>query len=125
MIRWFNNNFMRASPSKFQLILFGTSLQTGSINVNGDITTKSRTTVKLIGTYLDSKLCFKEHVSNLCSKANKRVNALARVSRTLDTASKLSMVRAFILCYFNYCPLVCHFCGSECSKIWNVCSFEH
>ncbi len=26
------------------------------------------------------------------------------------------MVTAFILCYFNYCPLVWHFCGSECSK---------
>ncbi len=47
---------MQASPNKFQLILFGSSLQTGSIKVNGDVTTKSRTTVKLLGTYLDSKL---------------------------------------------------------------------
>ena len=26
------------------------------------------------------------------------------------------MVRAFILGYFNYCPLVWHFCCSDCSK---------
>ena len=35
---------------------------------------------------------------------------------SLDTSGKLSMVRAFILCYINYCSLVCHFCGSECQK---------
>ncbi len=116
-MRWFNNNFIQANPNKCQsLILFGTSLQTGSSKINGDISIESRTTVKLLGTCLDSKLRFKEHISNLCSKANKRVNAVARVSRTLDTVSKLSMMRAFILCYFNYCPLVWHFCGSGCSK---------
>ncbi len=47
MITGFNNNFMQANPNKFQLILFSTSLQTGSIKVNGDITIESRTTVKL------------------------------------------------------------------------------
>ncbi len=65
MIRWFNTNFMQANPSKRQLILFGTSLQTGSIKVN-DITIESRTIVKVLVTYLDSKLSFKEHVSNSC-----------------------------------------------------------
>ena len=88
---------MQDNPNKFQLILFGTSLPTGNITVNGNITIESRTTVKLLGMYLESKLCLKEHVSKLYSKANKRVNALAWVLRTLNTASKLSMVRAFIL----------------------------
>ncbi len=78
MIRWFNNNFIQANPNKFQLILFGTSLQTGSIKINGDISIESRTTVKLLGTYLDSKLRFEEHVLNLCGKANKTVNAVAK-----------------------------------------------
>ena len=47
--------------------------------MNSDITKESRTTVKLLGTYLDGKLLFKEHISNLCSKANKTVNTVARV----------------------------------------------
>ncbi len=48
-IRSFNNNCMQSNPNKFQIILFGTSIQTGSIKINSDI------------------------VSHLCSMANKRV----------------------------------------------------
>ena len=87
---------MQANPSKFQLIIFGTSLQTGTIKVTDDIVIESRSSVKLLGTLLDSKLRFNEHISSLCCKASNRVNALARVSRTLDSVTKLTMMRSFI-----------------------------
>ena len=32
---------MQANPNKFQLILFGASLQTGTIRINSDITIES------------------------------------------------------------------------------------
>ena len=40
------------------------------------------------------------------------VNALAQVSRTLDSVTKLTMdmVRSFISCYFTYL-LSAHWCG--------------
>ncbi len=79
---------------------------------------------KLLCTYHDSKLWFKEHVSNVCSNANKKSKFTSTGSRTIDAARKLSMARAFILCYFNYCPLVWHFCGSECSKNWEHVQFR-
>ncbi len=59
MIRWSNNNFVQANPNKFQSKLFATSLQAGSIKVNSDTTIESRTTQKLLGTYVDSQLRFK------------------------------------------------------------------
>ncbi len=52
----------------------------------------------------------------VCCKASNRVNALARVSRALDSVTKLTLMKSFISCYFNYCPLLWHFCGNECSK---------
>ncbi len=74
MVNWFNDNYMQANPSKFQLIIFGTSLQTGTIKVTDDIVIESRSSVnllkKLLGTLLDSKLRFSEHVSSLCCKAS-------------------------------------------------------
>ncbi len=118
MVNWFNDNYryMHANPSKFQLIIFGTSLQTGTAKVTDDIVIELRSSVKLLGTFLDSKLRFNEHVSSLYCKAGNTVNALALVSRTLDSVTKLALVRYCISCYFNYCPLICHFCGDECSK---------
>ena len=53
---------------------------------------------------------------SLCCKCSNRLNALARVSRTLNSVTKLTMMRSFISCYFNYSPLVWHFCVNECSK---------
>ncbi len=39
-----------------------------------------------------------------------------QVSRTLDSVTTLTMIRSFISCYFNYCPLVWIFCGNEYSR---------
>ena len=96
-------------------MIFCTSLQTGSIKV-ADIVIESRCSVKLLGMFLDSKLRFNEHISSLYCKASNRVNALPRFSRTLDSVTKLTIIRSFVSCYFNYRPLVWHFCGNECSK---------
>ena len=74
---------MQANPSKFQLIIFGTSLQTGTIKATNDIVIESRSSVQPLGLFLDSTLRFIEHVSSLFCKASSRVNALARVSRAL------------------------------------------
>ncbi len=36
------------------------------------------------------------------------------------------MVRAFVLCYFNYCPLYCGISVAvSVQGIWNVCNFKH
>ncbi len=38
------------------------------------------------------------------------------VSKCLDTGSKMSILQSFILCYYNYCPVVWHFIGTEDAK---------
>ncbi len=34
----------------------------------------------------------------------------------LDQEARLAIYRNFILSNFNYCPVVCHFCGIKCSQ---------
>ena len=35
---------------------------------------------------------------------------------TLDEKTKMLIFKSFILCHFNYCSLVWHFCGTLCTK---------
>ena len=48
------------------------------MEINGDVITNSRE-VKLLGVTLDSQLKFKSYAKALCVKANRKVNAFARI----------------------------------------------
>ena len=55
---------------------------------------------------IDKKLDFKFHVSEVCRKAGRQLNALRRQSRLLNTLGKMKVFNAFIRANLNYCPLV-------------------
>ena len=74
--------------------------------------------VKLLGVHIDNKLNFGHHVSHICQKAGKQVKVLGRLSRVLTESNKLLLYSSFILCYFNYCCVLCYFCNiSDTLKI--------
>ena len=57
---------MKANPENFQFIILG---NTGShILQIVDITTKSVSSVTILGATIDSKLSFKEHINNFIKK---------------------------------------------------------
>ena len=60
--------------------------------------------------------CVYEHIAFLCKKAGRQLNALSRLSSTLDVSSKMILFKSFILCHFNYCPVVWHCCGMGDAK---------
>ena len=64
-----------------------------------------------MGVTIDSKLNFSDHVSNVCKKAARQLNALARISRFLNPASRMILYNSFVMSNFNYCPIAWHFCG--------------
>ena len=72
------------------------------INV-GDVEIETAMYVKLLGMYIDCHL----NLSYLCSK---QMNAIARLSRVLDTNAKMCIVNAFILSNFQICAVVYHHC---------------
>ena len=69
--------------------------------------------MKVLGVTLDNKLNFSHHVSVICTKAARQLNALARISGFLSTTSRMIIYNSFINSNFNYCPLVWHFCGKK------------
>ena len=68
---------MKAHPENFQFIILGnTGLHALQI---GDITTKSISSVNLLGITIDSKLSFKEDINNIIKKAYYKLHILRRL----------------------------------------------
>ena len=78
LFKWFADNKMKTNEDKCHLIV-GTNELT-EIQI-GDFSVKNSGSEKLLDVNIDSKFNFDCHVSDLCSKANKKFRALARVNR--------------------------------------------
>jgi hypothetical protein len=117
-INWFTINKMKANPNKFQaLYLSRDSDSSVHFNINESVLTPDKT-VKLLGVTIDDKLCFDNHISHICQKAGKQINALRRLTNVLNTDSKLKIYDSFIYSNFNYCPVVFNtYSKQHCRKL--------
>lgn len=116
-ITWFNSNFMRVNPDKFQFMLLQ-SRNEFSLDLLGN-TVNPTDMIKLLGVYIDKNLNFSHHVKELIRHSSKQVNVLGRLSRQLSVTCKLRILDAFIVSNFNYCSLAYHEC-----KMSDACKLE-
>ena len=49
----------------------------------------------------------------MCNKAGRQVNALQRLKGTLDSETRLTIYKSFILSQFNYCTVLWMFTGNK------------
>ena len=111
-IQWFDVNEMQANPGKFQFMLFSRkTLSQQCITLGNDTVLFSESCVTVLGVMIDENLNFSEHVSSLCNKAARQLNALVRISKYIDVPSRKMIYKSFIVSNFTYCALVWHFCG--------------
>ena len=61
--------------------------------------------VKLFGIHINNKLNFDYHVNQLCKKASKKLHALARIAKYMDTNKQRMLMKVFVSSEFSYCPL--------------------
>ena len=79
-----------------------------SLDINSKISldkcvAKNTESQKLLGVTFDRKLHFNEHVSNLCDKASKKIQALARSFPYMCLNQRKIVMKAYFLSQFNYC----------------------
>ena len=60
---------------------------------------------KLLVITLDNNLKFDKHVSNICSKSNRKLSALTREAKFPPFKKRCILSKAFIESQFKYCPL--------------------
>ena len=61
---------------------------------------------RLLGITLDSDLKFDKHISDLCDKVSKKINALCRVTGYMSLEKRRIVMKTFVESQFNYCPLI-------------------
>ena len=108
---WMDQNDMIANPSKFHAILLSKNCSLTDrvpIKIKENLI-ESETQVDLLGLKIDNHLSFKSHISAICKKAVKQLNALKRLGSFLNISQREVLAQSFIMANFNYCPAVWHF----------------
>ena len=94
---WFKN------PGKSHILL--SSKKPEIVSVDG-ISIAASSHEKLLGVIIDSELKFENHITEICLKASKKINALCRISSFMSLEKRRTLMKAFIESQFNYCPLI-------------------
>ena len=108
-VKWLRDNGMQANPPKLKFMIISHSpvdTSKAMLEIDDNIVLKPESQVKVLGVTLDNKLNFSHHVTVICTKAARQLNALS-------TTSRMIIYNSFINSNFNYCPLVWHFCGKK------------
>ena len=103
VFNWFGNNPMKANPGKCHLLLSTKSPELVSID---GIQIKSSTAETLLGITIDSELNFDNHLSAICNKVSRKINALGRIANYTSLEKRRIVMKTFIESQFNYCPLI-------------------
>ena len=93
LLDWFKNNFLVANPTKFQsMFLKNKKAITDDFDIIvNDTTLDLIDDMTVLGINIISQLNFNVHVSNMCNKAGRQLNALQRLKGSLDYSSRLSI----------------------------------
>ena len=108
-IEWFTRNLMLANPQKFQALFLNYKEENLTFDLD-TVTIIADDVVKLLGVHLDSKLNFENHISHICKKAGNHLNVLKRLTKFINKNDRMAIFGAFILCHFQLCSVVWHFC---------------
>ena len=109
-VEWFNQNKMIVTPDKFQAMLQDkrNANNQSCLKINNQ-TIKTTNFVKSLGINIDNKLNFDSHISDLCKKTSRQLNALNHLRAYIENKEMEILINSFIYSNFSYCPLVWHF----------------
>ena len=104
LFKWFHENGLKANQVKCHFL--------SSLDINTKFSLpacilENSNSQKLLGVTIDRKLNFNEHVTNLCDKASKKIQAPARIFPCLPQTQKQLLMNAYFMSQFGYCSLVC------------------
>ena len=115
---WFENNYMKLNTDKCHLIVSGYKHEQMWAKIGNDKIWES-SDVKLLGVTIDNELKFDKHVSKICSKANRKLSVLARMSKLLSFEKRRLIFKSFVECQFKYFPLIWMFHSRHTNNKFN------
>ena len=94
---------MKANPDKCHLLLSTKSPEVVSID---GIQITTSTTETLLGITINSELNFENHLSAICNKVSRKINALGRIANYMSLEKRCVVMKKIIESQFNYCPII-------------------
>ena len=71
---------------------------------------------KLLGVTFENRLKFEKHANTICQKANRKLNAQARITPYMEPTKRRILLNVFFDSQFNYCPLIWMFHSRNLNK---------
>jgi hypothetical protein len=118
LAKWFCSNGMVANSKKFQVLFPGSDNTKLEVNL-GHTSLKGSSEVKLLGVIIDSQLTFYPHIQYMCKMASAKIKSICRIRGFLTQCQTNILFDAYIMSYFNYCPLVWMFCSKLAHNLIN------
>ena len=103
LFNWFRQNGLLANSRKNHFLT--SPYERRSLKIHDSVITSS-SAEELLGVLIDIELTFHDHITRLCSKANQKLSALARVSKYMTLQKRRLLMSSYVTSQFNYCPLV-------------------
>ena len=100
---WLANNQTKADHGKFHLLL---STQERTCVQIEYFKVKYCKTKTLLGISINNRLKFRVHDSIIGQKANRKLNALAKITNYMELSKNRILMNAFFTIQFNYCPAI-------------------
>ena len=110
ILNWFRLNSLKANSGKFQFMILGDKSHHKHMLKINSIKVEASDDILLLGITIDKNLTFKQHIENLCQKAQYKLHALRRIRKFLTIEKAKILDNAFIDIQFNYAPLLWMFC---------------
>ena len=85
LFKWFSDNIMKSSADKHHLLV--STNNTVNIKI-GNVYTTNSTCEELLGVKLDHKLAIDDRISELCEKAGRKIQTVARVKPRMNLLKK-------------------------------------
>ena len=108
LIKWFSDNQRKLHTDKCHVLLNSQGPNTIKI---GNLCIKNSSCEKMLGINFDYKLKFTNHFDEICKKASRKLNALARIAPYMGIRKRRTLMNAFFKSQFNYCPLIWMCCN--------------
>ena len=107
---WFNANKLTLHPDKTKFILFFPPRKKISetnirISINGNNISRVSNT-KFLGVIINENLCWKPHITSICSKASKIIGIFCKARQLLSSLTLLTLYNSLFLPYLTYCNLI-------------------
>ena len=103
LLTWFAQNEMKTNLDKCHLLPSTTEEFNFQILETVIHNSHSRT---LLGVTFDKKIKSERHITAICHKANRKLNAPARVISYMDLQKRLILMNVFFNSQFNYSPVI-------------------